>query len=86
MLANDAKRDYETVKSSIEREIKGVVSDNEDDWILYDSTRTDEFINALMKLLGDWEKDKKEYYGERKTFKNKIAETFRRNQFGGKYK
>ena len=54
MLANDAKRDYETVKSSIEREIKGVVSDNEDDWILYDSTRTDEFINALMKLLGDW--------------------------------
>ncbi len=27
------KRDYETVKSSIEREIKGVVSDNKDDWI-----------------------------------------------------
>ena len=52
MLANDAKRDYETVKSSIERnKKKGVVSDNEDDWILYDSTRTDEFINALMKCL-----------------------------------
>ena len=45
------KRDYETVKSSIEREIKGVVSDNEDDLILYDSQATDEFINALMKLL-----------------------------------
>lgn len=86
MLANDAKRDYETVKSSIEREIKGVVSDNEDDWILYDSTRTDEFINALMNLLGDWEKDKKSITAERKTFKNKIAETFGRNQFGGKYK
>ena len=71
MLANDAKRDYETVKSSIEREIKGVVSDNEDDWILYDSTRTDEFINALMKLLGDWEKDKKSITAKEKRLKTK---------------
>ena len=71
MLANDAKRDYETVKSSIEREIKGVVSDNEDDWILYDSTRTDEFINALMNLLGDWEKDKKSITAKEKRLKTK---------------
>ena len=71
MLANDAKRDYETVKSSIEREIKGVVSDNKDDWILYDSTRTDEFINALMNLLGDWEKDKKSITAKEKRLKTK---------------
>ena len=51
--------------------MKGVVSDNKDDWILYDSTRTDEFINALMKLLGDWEKDKKSITAKEKRLKTK---------------
>lgn len=70
-LANDAKRDYEDVKSSIEREMKGVVSDNEDEWLLYDSTRTDEFINALSNLLDDSEKNKKSITSKEKRLKTK---------------
>lgn len=68
-LSNEAKRDYEDIKNSIEREMKGVVNDNKDEWLLYDTTRTDEFIEALSNLLSDLEKNIKSITVEEKRLK-----------------
>ena len=54
---NDERREYENIKNEIDREMKGVMSDDEN-MLLYDWSRAEEFLDALETML-DGENEKK---------------------------
>ena len=68
---NDMRRDYEAVKNEIDREIKSVMSENED-MILYDWSRVEEFLDALERMLDDANERKKENQNTDKKLKKQL--------------
>ena len=68
---NDMRRDYEAVKNEIDREIKSVMSENED-MLLYDWSRVEEFLDALESMLDDANERKKENQNTDKKLKKQL--------------
>lgn len=68
---NDVRREYEAVKNEIDHEIKGVMAENED-MLLYDWSRADEFLDALENLLDDANERKKENKNKDKELKKQL--------------
>ncbi|MGN0108294.1 MAG: AAA family ATPase [Hominilimicola sp.] len=55
---NDERREYENIKNELDREMKGVMSD-EENMLLYDWSRAEEFLDALERILDDENKKKR---------------------------
>lgn len=68
---NDVRREYEAVKNEIDREIKSVMSENED-MLLYDWSRVEEFLDALERMLDDANERKKENQNTDKKLKKQL--------------